>query len=164
MSCDLFNITFIPNKKNYMIFINNSELKLSTPKMSVPFGIERFNNKYIANLEFTDLDNKNMTQFHNTILAIDRFLMRLSSDKNIIKKFNNKSVYTKNLLYDIYDKTYTSCIKNRNYHPPLLRTYVKDPSIYNDIKGMNGHFKLHISTVWISKYNYGSIYYLNDMI
>jgi len=159
MTCNLFEMVFIPNKKNYLIYVDNNDIKLSTPKLNVPFGIEKYNYKYIANLELGDGADK----FHNTLLNIDKFFMRMSSDRNFIKKFNNINMSIRDLFRKIYGKTYISCIKNRHGHPSLLRTYIKDPNVYCDIKGMSGNFKLHLSTLWISKYNYGLIYYMNDM-
>ena len=60
MSCNLYDIVFIPNKKNYSIFINNNHIALSTPKMHVPFGKELYKNKHIVNLELTDMNSDNI--------------------------------------------------------------------------------------------------------
>nr|QBK88853.1 MAG: uncharacterized protein LCMiAC01_05350 [Mimivirus LCMiAC01] len=170
---NLYNIIFIPTRNNYELHFKNAdglhEIIISTPLMALPFGVERYKYKDVLNIEFNDSNNsKNM---YNTMLQIDNFFMRLSSDKNMMKKMTHET----NIYNKIHDKTYKSCVRTNQGHHPLFRTHIKNKKIKSLInersklrasseenltKPIHGYFKLHLSSLWISKYDYGLTWYV----
>lgn len=158
------------NKKKYEILKNNKKIGIKSEIVRAPFGIEKYNNKYIINIEFTGYkENNNVYNFLNKIKQMDYFFERIKWDKNIKKE---ASYITEEFIEEIKDKEYKSCIKNRpNNYDPLLRVYImeiKQKMItkfinkekqniieLNKIKEMKGEYMLLIDKIWINKKNYG---------
>jgi len=157
------DLSFTKNKTNtYNIFLikNNrpTKIKINTPTMFSPFGIESYNNKLIMNLEFYNIDSNNqMYNFFSYIKTLDNIL-------------------TTNPPQELTNKTYISCIKERNNNPLLrihlrvIKTniitaitdydnkYVTTDSVKN--KKIQG--ELEIGTLWYTDETYGIIIYANS--
>src|SRR5277367_1820680 len=72
-------LRFIPTKYNYALYFNpKTKIKFATPEMFSPFGIEKYNNKYVLNLE---LKLKNMSNdannFYVYLKQLDLFFEHL---------------------------------------------------------------------------------------
>jgi len=167
------DINFIRDKKNYKIYIKkgnkNCRIRLLTSILSIPFGIEKYFNKYILNLSFFNIkENNSAHNFYSVLLDIDKYFMN-------IKDVDTAPIDLKLL---VKDKTYMSCIRETSPYPPLLRTHIKivKNSIitkfisYNDvnlcipedkIKNKKGYFTIELSGLWVNKDSYGLIWYLN---
>lgn len=184
---NMYNMVFIREKSNYRIHIKNfksvTRLRLKTPLVCCPFGIEKWLNKEIVNIEFSNLngDNKD-NMIHNfwaQIQQIDKFFISLKYD-NFAKNLYN--VVPKDLLDIIKDKTYVSCIRPRgNKFNPLLRTHIKktkskiETVFFDnddkknsinpyDVKGKYGQFTIELASLWINNDVYGVTWYLNGGI
>jgi len=155
------------NDKTYVINENkDGKLKkyvIKTPIMKMPFGVEKYQDKYIINLEFTDKTTDVMKHFYNLLTDIDNYFRSLQGI-NVDGKF-----------ITLKDKSYYSCIKKRpNDYDPLLRTNIKKNKniIITEIKGRDGgpitlfDLKpnnqiiafLEINSLWINDDKYGLYY------
>jgi len=177
---NLNNIALKPLKKNFKIYHMKFDpqirkylyevITIETPPMKIPFGIEKYNYKEILNIEFSDMEKNNtMYNFHAKMSQIDNYFAGLSYKKNII----DKSRISRNILQELTNKSYTPSVKVRPHKfDSLLRIYTKknisfhDPDgryiDKNDIKSKSGIFILNLSSLWISKYNYGLIWSIDD--
>jgi hypothetical protein len=175
---NLLNMTFIKSKNNYKIFIKNfkqhNKLRIRTPSMFTPFGMEKYNSKDIVNLEFIDYNKNNeMYNFLSTIRQVDKFFINLKYDNFVSKLTNDK---TKEIVSVLKNKSYISCIRPRgeNFNP-LLRTHVKKTKktiqtvfykgddIINptDIQFKMANFTIELGFLWVTDTSYGVVWYLN---
>jgi len=164
-------------KKNYNLYIRSFgklvKIKLKTPKLKIPFGVEDYMNQKILNIEFTKLESNNQVyNFYNTIKNLDSFFTKMSSYSEDNKKIDLKFV-SPDFIDKIKGKTYMSCIKERpKPFDPLLRTYLKQVKnniltkfldnnknlvFYNEIKNKYGNFILEVSGLWIREDKFGLI-------
>ncbi|AYV82062.1 MAG: hypothetical protein Homavirus5_4 [Homavirus sp.] len=178
-SFDMYNIVFVKTKNNYMIFIKNfntlNRLRLKTPPMFTPFGIEKYNYKDIVNLEFHELKkNNDMYNFWSYLQQLDKFFINIKYE-NFTTKLNNK--IPEEIINGIKTKTYISCIRPRDGDfNPLLRTHIKKnkntiQSVFydesntilnpNNIKSKIGNFTIELGFLWITDTQYGITWYIN---
>jgi hypothetical protein len=170
-------IAFYNNKKSYNIFIYKEMMKeiiFNTPKLNIPFGIEDYNNKKIVNLEFKNIEsNNNIYNLYSNIKNVELFFENLIENSKII----NRDL-PNNLLNDIKNKQFISCIKEKKNFDPLFRTHLKkikkkyltnfknknnnEEIIYSNIKKMNGIFSICLKSLWISNESYGLIWNLQS--
>lgn len=170
---DLNKIELIKNRKNYKIFCykdgKRSRIRLLTCSASIPFGIEKFYNKYVVNLSlYNPKTNNDSHNFYSLLESIDEYFI----------KFKDSNKLPTDLKILIQDKYYTSCIKTSAKYPPILRTHMRtsknkiiskfvsydDPNKVineNSIKKKSGKFTVEIDSLWINNDSYGLIYHLN---
>jgi hypothetical protein len=147
------NIILVECKNGYQLLYSdknnlNKKIKITTPKIYVPFGIENFGNKLILNLEFSKYKTNNIVyNFHAIIKSLENYVINL-----------NKGIFV-------------SCIKNRpDPYEPLLRTNIKkygkkiltnivskcNTKTLDDInKNSYVYFELELNNIWISNGKYG---------
>lgn len=175
---NLYKIIFIKSKKNYTIYIKNfkdfNKLRLKSPRMFVPFGIELYNHNNIINLEFFDYNKSNeMHNFYSYLQQIDKFFINMRYE-GFVKHFEYEQ--SKDISNIIKNKSYIPCIRARgdNYNP-LLRVYIKakknniitafykgsDIVNPNKIKNEFGNFTIELGFLWVANDQYGLTWYLN---
>ncbi|CAH6421773.1 Hypothetical protein KVN_LOCUS459 [uncultured virus] len=180
---NLNDIVFVKDKTNYKIFFkkgpNYEKLVIKSPIIKVPFGIEKYNNKDIINLEFTDLGkNNDIYNFHTKIKNIDNFIRKIFMDKEI--QSNLKYKVNLDLVNQLSKKYYLSCIKNRPENfPPLMRTHLKykNKNILTEFnslknknitsisqlkKNTNGYFFIELAFLWVNTDSFGLTWYVNN--
>jgi hypothetical protein len=139
-----------------------------------PFGIEKFENKDIINIEFSNHENSN--NINNILKEITQF-----------EKFITNITYKKlkyNLPYQfieqIKDKKFVSCIKTPPNFEPHLRVHIRkngshiktvffkknnnNETLYVNpftIKNIKCKFIVSVENIWITQDCYGIIYMLN---
>ncbi len=140
--------------------------------MKIPFGIEKYFFKDIVNLEFLNFENNNYCKnFYSIICQIDSFMSKLSWNNSFQKELNLDD----NLLNELKNKNYVSCLKTRpNNYDPLLRTHLskKGSQIVtqfftedinkrksfinnNELEKKIGYFVIELGSLWINNDNYG---------
>lgn len=169
---DLFNIFLVESRYNNDVFINSDngpkKIILTTSKLKIPFGIEKYNNKFIINFEFFKYNNdENVNAFFKKIQKIDNFFCRLSLDDQIIKKVLIPDKIKKELKARIY----IPCIKMRPTNfDPLVRLHLKYKNNNmisnfntdaNTIKNKFCVCEIEIGSLWMTAKNYGILLYLN---
>lgn len=143
-----------PDGSAKKIFIN-------TPVIYIPFGIEEYKNKFILNIEFYHIESNNsMYNFYS-----------------YIKSLENKVATTN--IPEIQNKTFVSCIKERNNSNPLLRLHIRHVknNISTDIKNEDGSYLLSgdvslkkaeccisVSHVWITDTSFGLLFYVTKIV
>ena len=147
------NIKLVECKNGYqLLYIDknnfNKKIKITTPKLYVPFGIENFGNKLILNLEFSKYKTNNFVyNFYAIIKSLEKYVINL-----------NKGLYT-------------SCIKDRpEPYEPLLRANIKKygkkiltnivskcntKTLYDIDKNSYIHVELELNNIWLSNGKYG---------
>ena len=169
------NIAFYQNKTTYNIFIYKDmmrEIKIKSSILNIPFGIEDYNNKKIINLELFNIKSNNeVYKMYSQIKSIELFFENFLKNCNIIKRD-----LPNNLLNDIKNKSFISCIKDRENSNALFRVHIKKIKkkylkvfkkknkeiLYNNIKGNKGIFIICLKSLWISENNYGLIWSLDS--
>jgi hypothetical protein len=173
-----------PRSNKYRIKLgrsyNSKEIGFRTPPLKVNFGIERYLNNDIINIEFSNYKNNNKVyNFYSQIKQIDTFLDKLRWNDYI--KTTLDSPLSDDFINSIQDKKYLSCIKYRpNKWDPLLRTmlmktkdtfrtkfYMKDNDKINyiDPYSIKGHyciFTIKVGNLWISNDKYGLTFYIKS--
>jgi hypothetical protein len=175
-------IFFLKQKNNYKIYIrnkkNNEKIKIISPLLKIPFGSEKYQGKEIINLELSNYkSDNNIYNFFSLIKSIDNFFEKISWSDFIKNNLQNK--ISEDLLNDLKNKKYISCLKNRpNNFDPLLRTHLRhkknvnskffkiENSIQkiissNDLKNESGNFVIELDFLWTTKTNYGICFYIN---
>ena len=142
---DISQIKLTPGiKDSYDIDYQGSHIYLQTPKLYIPFGIEKFYNAYSLNLQL-----KECNEFENFIEILEKHLidtLKISADK------------------------FTSQLRKHNKHDTLLYTKIlnKNDKITCDVKSTSGEYlnifnlgkniecqtKLVIDKVWYIKGKY----------
>lgn len=139
------------NKKFYNIFYNTNLIEIDIKNVFIPFGIEKFNNKMILNIELLELNETN-----NIISKIE------SIENEISNNFTNLGLIR--------------CIKKSKLGY-LLRTHItkstecyilkKDNTKFNidiiNIKNSECNIKLKIKGIWINENNYGLYITIDDI-
>ncbi len=184
---NLQDLVFKQSKGNFKIFrkvntITNNvatleKVKLTSTPMILPFGVEKYKNKEIVNVEFTDLEKSNdVYNFFTQVRQIDNFMNRLSYDSELVKtlKFNNSI----NEVVKLVDKKmYTSCIRNKSKKfDPLLRVHLKKvknkiltdcfitvnnnkmPVDIYSLKNKSCTITLELDSLWITSTGFGLVW------
>lgn len=173
------NISIIKSRNNYDICkingLGSNKVIMSAYKLKIPFDIELYNSKYIINFELTDKNNnKDILNLYESIKQIENYFA------NFEKNADNKNLIHTNLLNEIKNKQFISCIKPRpGKFDSLLRVHLrsKGKTIINEfnknengkivkimpheIKDMMADIEIEIGSLWISKMSYGLTLYLN---
>lgn len=168
---DLTNIYFQKSKNNFKIFKKSGDklekIRLISPTVLIPFGIEKYKNKEIINIEFTDLHKSNeMYNFYTNIKQLDNYINKLSYDNELKKKLNN-NYFNNEIINCVNNKTYISCIKERpNNFNPLLRVHIKKNKIISTnnipldttkIKNKLCIVDIEVDSLWFTSTGYGLV-------
>jgi len=175
---------------NYNIFNGNifkhKQIGMKTPILTSPFGIEKYLNKHIINIEFTNLkENNDVYNFYAKIQQIDDFFKKIKWNKNILNLVNNK--IPQELINKIQNKNYISCIRQRANFDPLLRVHLLEKknvyitkfhtssgsNIANNLFHFNntnekkvnkiiGEFIITFGNLWITDSSYGLTLFLKS--
>lgn len=153
-------LTTLPN-----INLTNSSpiIKIKLNNIFIPFGLEKFNNKHILNLEF----DKNINT-HNNYISV------LTSLEN---KIINKTYETEiNVESNLVNKSFTKSIKD-SILGFILRTHLSDsteifilkkdlskmPIEKENLKGTNVNIELTLKGLWINDEKYGLYWNVNNI-
>ncbi|ARF09036.1 hypothetical protein Catovirus_1_1086 [Catovirus CTV1] len=167
---DWKKIILIPEKKKgYRFAYNMSRLKISTPEMYIPFGIEMYNNKEILN--FTIYNKDNVT--HN-------FIRYLETIEKVYEQFSGPEIGKSNLPFvnlppdfikDVQKKEFTKTLKPGT-NGSMLRTHVKNVEISDknnklllskDIIKKKCKCEIELANVWIYGNKYGLVWHVNKI-
>ena len=166
---NLNKLVFQKKRKTYFIYefdnFKTRNIKFKSVRMHIPFGIEKYNSKFILNLEFYDYDKNNYT--YNQIMEIKNLELYF---KDLLDKKISLS-----LKEDLENKTFCSSIKERK-NSFLLRTHLKvqkkniisefkkkDKFIeLNSLKNSYGQFQIELKSLWISKDQYGLVWVIKQ--
>lgn len=153
------------NKKFISIILTylSQIIKIKLNNIFIPFGVEKFNNKNILNLEF----DKNINT-HNNYVSV------LSSLEN---KINNKSYDTEiNVESILVNKIFTTSLKE-SILGHILRTHITDSTeIFilkkdlskmqidkENLKGTNVNIELTLKGLWVNDEKYGLYWNINNI-
>jgi hypothetical protein len=109
---------FLEKKNNFLKILdnNNKIIKLKTPFMKCPFGLEYEYNKYLIKLEFTDLKNNlEMTELYNKFKSYFNEITEFETKKNLIDNIRTSSKYDPIMKFFLpfrYDKFEVDFYKN----------------------------------------------------
>ena len=153
----------LKNKKFISIFNSGNLLKINLENIYIPFGVEKYNDKLIVNLEFLDSSN-----IHNNYLSLLT---------NLEDKINKKDYESEvNIEAFIINKTFFSSIKQSKLGH-LLRTHITDSTkIFilrkdstkmeldkENLKGVTGNIEISLKGIWINDKTYGFYWNLNSI-
>lgn len=136
--------------KNYInIEIDNKPLKIKTPKLLVPFGLEEKFKNYYLNLE---LDNYKKDNYQNSFLLFlenleKKMVEKLGIDKDL---FNSQISYRKNDKIIIYTKIME---KFRKFTTKVVSNH-NHINIFNLGKNIHVTCQIVIDKIWIIKGKY----------
>lgn len=139
--------------KVYKIEYNNSKYTITTPICRMPFGTEKYSNKYIANLEFDLSDNES----YNYIAAI-KYIDKLFSKKELKMPYKFTS--------DAQESLYTLSLKERTYKFIHHRCHIKninDFPLSEELKGKNLIVTIELDSMWVNKNSYGLIWLITNI-
>lgn len=152
------------NDKLYNMYDKDGDKKrkyiIKSPQIYLPFGIEKYNNKYVINMEI-----RNSDEFSELLYKIDNYFRGIESICGD----------------DIGDREYYSNIKKRDkYDTILLRgnlkkgknviiTEIKDSEnnilSINDIKpGDKVEMYLEVNSIWLNDKQYGIYYEIKRIV
>jgi hypothetical protein len=150
------------DKINYKIINKYNDTIIFTIKnIYIPFGIEKYNDKNLLNLE---LNPEKYNEHYNANI----FLMQL--EKELIEKQNIKDI---NIINAIQNKSFFSNVKKNN-EKIIIRNYmIGMPDIYMkinnkkfqifDCKNKRGNVKIEIFTLWITLDKYGILFNIKEI-
>jgi hypothetical protein len=145
----------LKNKKFINVFCPLETIKIKLENVFIPFGIEKYNNKYILNIEFEKISN-----MHNNYL---------STLTNLENKIINKKYGTEvNIESVLVNKKFISSLKP-SILGNILRTHISDSTDVfilkkdsshmsidkENLKGTNINIELTLKGIWINDDTYG---------
>lgn len=143
---------FKDQKKNFTNIFNNQDkiIKIKTPKLKCPFGIEFEYNKYLVKLELTDIkNNTEINEFNEIIQSYIKEIQEYMENSNLI---------------------YSDFIRYSEKYDPLMKFYLpvrydkfevdfyKNGSLttFKDInKNDYLQLEMELSSIWKLKNKYG---------
>lgn len=152
----------LKNKKFVNIFCPLETIRIKLENVFIPFGVEKYNNKYILNLEF---DKSNI---HNNYI---------STLSNLENKIINKKYETEvNIESCLVNKKFISCLKT-SILGHILRTHISDstevfilkkdsskmPIDKENLKGTNVNIELTLKGIWINDDIFGFYWNVNNV-
>ena len=168
---NLKNMMITKKGKSYIAYILEMgkqfvPLKFQFNNVKIPFGIEKYNYKYIINIEF--IKNNKHLNYVNNIRAIDNVMKHLYENKDDYNKISN------GFKEDIKDKQYSSCLREKVKMNPLLRTHfrmksnkiIKKINNTDNIMNLKNKFcniEIELVNIWTTQYNYGFVIYINSI-
>lgn len=166
---NLYDMYLMTEKKNYRILFLGQKLRINSLKIKFPFGVEKYNNKEVLNMELINYNKTNGNyNFYSSIKQIDYVI------KNIIStemQNNLKNPLPFGFHKEIAGKHYMSCIKEFGNFNPLLRTHIKktivkqntDSITRYELKGKFARVELECGALWVNQTNYGIIWYVTTI-
>jgi hypothetical protein len=162
---DYSKIFLINDKKGYRFAYKMNKMRIKTPILFVPFGIEQYNNKEIINFQIKTTNN-DQYNFKNFVLSIDKIYEQFSLKdddsklpfvvlpQDFIKtvqnlEFSNSYKQDKNLIRTHAVKNIEIFTMNNNKKEILLK---------NNIKGKNCICEFELSNIWIHNNSYGLLW------
>lgn len=149
-------LEFFKKRNFYEIKYDGKKIKMLSPKVKVPFGVENFGKNLILNLELVDCKKNNkMHNFLSIIRSLDTFLQNCEKVGE----------------HNVQNLTYLSNVKDRP-EPffPVLRTNIKKygkkiitqmiskcntKTLHNIDKGMYVTVLLELDNIWMYNGKYG---------
>jgi hypothetical protein len=173
---DLEKIKFSSVKQVYghkfiSMYYKKSPLLIHFPRMTLPFGINDYKNKYSFDLSFTNLKtNNSMKDFYNGIKKIEKLVEEYGKN-NMKDLFHSKNV----------DIQFKSCLTEKSPFEPLLKVKINqdkennfklkvfndnqdemdlDQETINDLFCKKKQLKgiIECSGVWVSERDSGFVY------
>lgn len=149
-------------KKNYgIVNKKNERIVISINNVYIPFGIERYNDRDLINIELNPQKNN---QHYNLNVILSEFEKELKNTENLKDNY---------VLRDIEQKNFHSNIKQNNQNF-LIRTHIfGTPDIYTningkkfpiiDIKKKHANMEIELLTLWITDDNYGILFNIKSV-
>lgn len=148
-------------KKAYRIFNNNEKFKITTPKCSLPFGLEQYYDKVIANLEF-NIDNNDSYNYISIIKNIDATFRSVCSDSDT-KIYN----IPHGLANELNKTLFVGSIKERFSKCFHHRCHIKKTSDFTylseELKGKEVIATIELDHIWKHGNEYGLVWYIDDI-
>ena len=164
----LKDIIITRRKTNYELTHRKTNIiQLQSPSIKIPFGIEFYAHKYIANLELAKRDKDDeVKQFYDNIKQIEQYFA------NFEKHANKENVTHADLLKDIKGKQFSPCLISRDYDVVHVRTHLKTKggkiiTNFNNkskVRELTSKNKIDVTALWITPTNYGLTILLSECI
>lgn len=163
-------LKFIKNDKGsqitYAITHNEKRVNIKIKKCYLPFGIEKYKNKIILNLEiFPDGNNEHFNIF-NLIKDLEHNMRELPNNEYCPKK----------LKADIGEREYSKILKKRE-NSYLVRTHVvknldikkklggiEFPLQLSDLTKMFVDVTIELCILWVNETNYGITFHVKSIV
>lgn len=154
--------------KGYRIFVKGEKYKFLTEKCTIPFGVEKYSNKDIVNLEFDVTDN-NAHNYVALIRDIDKIFGKINKNERTYMKVPygihrefEKTYYTPSLRNRENNKIHHRChLKKGVIHSSLCKTNNNEPNEQIEPKYIKGEIVL--DHIWKHKDMYGLVWMLTDI-
>ena len=169
---DLINLVDFNNKKLRCVLKNSKFISVFAPleiikfkleNIFLPFGVEKFNNKYILNLEFEKTSN-----IHNNYISTLQLF-----EKNILEKKYESEINIESILIN---KKFLSSLKDSKLGN-ILRTHISDStSVFilkkdsskmeidkENLKGTTTNIEITLKGLWINNDTYGFYWNINSI-
>ena len=153
------------NKINYVINHKSKNITLKIKKIFIPFGIEKYNNQNILNIEIVPENSNHHFNIYNNIDNLEKKIKNLPEDNFCSNELKN----------DIDGKEYHKNIKKRE-NSYLIRTYIiGHPKIFRNIGGFEmelsannitktiSNVELELGILWTTEEEYGILWYVREI-
>lgn len=140
--------------KSYRIFYSMNKFKFSTSACNLPFGIEKFGTKYIANLEFNTTDNDN----HNYLVFVRHI------DKIFNDVINSKIQIPNGFANEIKNMYFSPSLKERENNKVHHRCHIKN-NLYIDETIIKNKLiaEIELDHIWIHNNMYGIVWMITNI-
>lgn len=153
-------------KESYIALTKDNKKKyIELNGITIPFGVENYQNKNIINIE---INTKKNNKFHNTYSI-------LSSFENELKTLRDNKICSNELKNSLQDKEYypnmreSKCgqiIRTQLFGQPIITTQFigqKMSAPISNIKKSIANVKLELGGLWITESNYGISWYIKEI-
>lgn len=156
---DFKNVYFVRERNTYKIMNGGDLIKIETPIVNLPFGIEVFKTNHIVNFEINPKKDNETYNFTSMMMIIDNYFKDLLvNNKKLQKEFVN----------DLLRKQYYPIIKD-SLKGKIVRCQIKEADIVqmvngkyivpslDKIKGSDAKITFDIQKIWYNNNQYGII-------
>lgn len=154
----------LTKKKNFILMSSNGKnIEFEIDNVLIPFGVEKYESKFILNVEVDVNNNEN----HNIITKIENAEVLMKTIDSTNAEFN--------ISQSLRGKGFMSSLKD-GLKGKLIRCHFRSPEIYilkkdgnkiyvqeSNLKGTICKIKITVSGIWENMNNFGSFININDI-
>lgn len=148
-------ISIVYQNKGYRILLFGKKYKFITESCKIPFGVEKYGNKEIINLEFDTLNDNDQLNYSTTIKYIDSIFAKIKKESKIYMPPGFKK--------KMENKYFSLSTKERGYGKVHHRCYMKNGGDFSilsidNIKVLNVCAEIELDHLWIHNDMYGIVW------
>lgn len=148
--------------KKYMVFNNESKMKIKIKDVYLPFGIETFNGNQILNVELYPKKSNVHNNIESLIYSFEETAKNKEFYQGDVKKNITECIFYNNLKCEDNKSILRTYVGNNMISYVMLGTY-KTYVTSNDLKATTCDIEIELGGFWINDTTYGFTWYVKEI-